>query len=690
MGDSAIRLTIVEGSDVGRELAVDRELIAGRAASADIVLADARVSSRHLSLRPSGDGVEVNDLGSTNGTFINEQRISAPQVLHAGDQLRVGGTVFSLVAAPAAAAGPPAAPVPPAPVQPVAPASAQPAPIQPVTPVPPAGPSPAAPQWPAPAPSADQASPAPTGIGWPPRKGDPVPPAGQNGPPAAPESPPAPGPFTPQAPAAPQTPVPPQGPTAPPAGGGPSDWRLTVRTGPNAGRRVEIVNGATVLIGRDVGTGLSLDDPRVSSRHAQVRNAGGSLTVEDLDSANGTLIGGKPLKGRSKPLKEGTEVQVGESVLIVGRGVSGQSQFGPTPTIVGGAIPLEESSGRRLLPIALAAAALVVAAAVLVIVLTSQSKKALTTAQIIKRESPSMVEVLSSQNGHLDSLGSGFTINAKRGLIMTNNHVATGGTLSVQPQGKRSISGAATIVGALPCQDMALIQVDSSAVRSVLTSSTLSKVVPSPGDNVVAMGYPTSAGSGGAFGTESLSATSGIVSKSHTRYDSPDSGEALLPSVVQHTAAINHGNSGGPLLNGKAEVVGMDTATFDDNTGEQTQGENYAISSTQILKELKSLEAGDKASWVGLSFEGSVTNSAGTEAVALSIDGVTPGTPAAKDGVAAGDILAKVNGTATPTLQAYCKAMPSTPGSKASLEIGVPESGGQYFGSTIQVTVGKG
>src|SRR3954454_585934 len=127
----------------GREHTIDSELTVGRE-GCDVVLADPEVSRRHAALRVSGDGVAVEDFGSTNGTFVNDQRVQGVRALQDGDVVRFGNTVWELrgAAAPASAgvASPQVTAARAVPVEP--PAAAQPAP--PVAPVAPS-PAPAAP-----------------------------------------------------------------------------------------------------------------------------------------------------------------------------------------------------------------------------------------------------------------------------------------------------------------------------------------------------------------------------------------------------------------------------------------------------------------------------------------------------------------------------------------------------------------
>jgi predicted component of type VI protein secretion system len=90
-------LEIVEGSQAGRQVPLDTVVDIGRDTSLPLHLdEDTQVSRRHARVAVQGGTVVVEDLGSTNGTYVNEQPISAPRPLNPGDKVRVGLTVLEL------------------------------------------------------------------------------------------------------------------------------------------------------------------------------------------------------------------------------------------------------------------------------------------------------------------------------------------------------------------------------------------------------------------------------------------------------------------------------------------------------------------------------------------------------------------------------------------------------------------
>lgn len=115
MVTSPARLKVVGGNAIGTELTVSDELVLGRNSPGDGQLGgDAEISRHHARLTVDGNGLfAVEDLGSTNGTFVNGLRITAPQTLGAGDTIEVGSTTLIVEELPHVSAADTAATPPP-------------------------------------------------------------------------------------------------------------------------------------------------------------------------------------------------------------------------------------------------------------------------------------------------------------------------------------------------------------------------------------------------------------------------------------------------------------------------------------------------------------------------------------------------------------------------------------------------
>ena len=167
------------------------------------------------------------------------------------------------------------------------------------------------------------------------------------------------------------------------------------------------------------------------------------------------------------------------------------------------------------------------------------------------------------------ALGSGFVID-KAGHIVTNDHVVAGAK-SVQVSFSNNESYKATIVGADPTTDLAVLRVNASSralTPLVLGDSDRVQV----GDEVVAIGNP--------FGL-SRTVTAGIVSALQRQILSPN--QYTIDHVIQTDAAINHGNSGGPLIDLQGHVIGVNAQIDTGNTGEQGNvGIGFAIPSNTV------------------------------------------------------------------------------------------------------------
>jgi pSer/pThr/pTyr-binding forkhead associated (FHA) protein len=93
---SELSLEIVEGPGAGRQVPLGEPLVLGRDPGVELVLADPQVSRRHARISPKGAGAVVEDLGSSNGTFVNGAQLHAPALAGPGDDVLIGVTVVEI------------------------------------------------------------------------------------------------------------------------------------------------------------------------------------------------------------------------------------------------------------------------------------------------------------------------------------------------------------------------------------------------------------------------------------------------------------------------------------------------------------------------------------------------------------------------------------------------------------------
>ncbi len=88
----------IYGENIGMRRDIEKDLIViGRSASCDIVLEDQSVSRRHLTIRKERETISVDDLNSTNGTFVNERKVGSSEMLANGDRIKLGNTIFKFI-----------------------------------------------------------------------------------------------------------------------------------------------------------------------------------------------------------------------------------------------------------------------------------------------------------------------------------------------------------------------------------------------------------------------------------------------------------------------------------------------------------------------------------------------------------------------------------------------------------------
>jgi len=264
--------------------------------------------------------------------------------------------------------------------------------------------------------------------------------------------------------------------------------------------------------------------------------------------------------------------------------------------------------------------------------------------------------------GTQQAQGSGWVYDSD-GHIVTNAHVVDGAT-SIKVRFWDGKTYTATVSGVDKSTDLAVIKVDapSSQLYPLTVGDSRQLQV---GDGVVAIGSP--------FGLEET-VTSGIVSALHRAIQGVTN--FTINDSIQTDAAINHGNSGGPLLNTQGQVVGVNAQIKSDSGG--NEGVGFSIPSATVKTVASQLIANGKAvhAYLGVSIDSSAPNAA--------LAGAQPNTPAAKAGLKKGDVITAVNGKSIATGDDLSRAIDAhKPGDQVSVTYA--RGGSEH---TVTVTLG--
>ncbi len=242
--------------------------------------------------------------------------------------------------------------------------------------------------------------------------------------------------------------------------------------------------------------------------------------------------------------------------------------------------------------------------------------------------------------------GSGFVYDSA-GHVVTNEHVVEGAN-SIAVKLWNGATYKATLVGTDPSTDLAVIKVNApGSVLHPLTLGDSAKV--QVGQGVVAIGSP--------FGLEET-VTSGIVSALHREMTAPNN--FTIPDSIQTDAAINHGNSGGPLLDLAGNVIGVNAQIRSDSGG--NDGVGFAIPSDTVRSIVSQLIGGGSVqhAYLGVSIA--------TASNGVQLTQVRSGTPAADAGLQAGDVVTAVDGKKVASAAALGSAIDAKkPGDRVTL-----------------------
>jgi len=272
----------------------------------------------------------------------------------------------------------------------------------------------------------------------------------------------------------------------------------------------------------------------------------------------------------------------------------------------------------------------------------------------------------------VSSLGSGFVIDGKEGLIVTNNHVIAdadeiiinfhdGSKLKVDKVLGRDTKSDLALLKVTPAKPLADVKFGASDVLRV-------------GDWVMAIGNPF--GLGGTV-------TVGIISAKQR-----DINSGPYDDYLQTDAAINRGNSGGPLFNMEGEVVGVNTAIISPSGG--SIGIGFAIPSGTVLRVIDQLrEFGEtRRGWLGVHLQSigdEIAESLGVpDNKGALVAAVTPESPAAKAGLKPGDLITTYDGQVVPNIRTLPRLVAQTRIGK-KVEVNIMRDGQK---KSIEVEIG--
>ena len=451
---------------------------------------------------------------------------------------------------------------------------------------------------------------------------------------------------------------------------------LTVTRDDATPTKVVSIDSDEFVIGRERTADLVIDDEKASRQHCRLtRLPNGDVELTDLGSTNGTRLDGALVSGATV-LHGGEQIRIGRHTIAVSRAEPGVgagtvidtsasvvlAAAAPTPVIAATPVsPMPAPSPLAPPPAATGPARkggskvpLVVTAAVVAgaivggLVLLSNRSTTLSEQQIISQAKPRTVSVESDVDGQLRGRGTGWVLDAKRGLIVTNHHVVNAGTSYTVglDGGKRS----ASIVASSPCEDLSVLKVND--VAGLETMPLASQAGMKQGDHVVAVGYP-----GNPAPKPVLQANAGIVSVVKTEFTAQALDVPKLSNIVQTDAAINPGNSGGPLLDTKGRLVGVNSA---GDSSKENQA--FAIGVDRVKEITAQLADGSSRGWTGLTLEFPSAESDFTDLNLPVVRGgilataAVPLTPAANLGLGREQfVIVGINGNRLDgTLQSYC------------------------------------
>ncbi|HEY4735248.1 MAG TPA: trypsin-like peptidase domain-containing protein, partial [Gemmatimonadaceae bacterium] len=229
-------------------------------------------------------------------------------------------------------------------------------------------------------------------------------------------------------------------------------------------------------------------------------------------------------------------------------------------------------------------------------------------------------------------LGSGFIVRAD-GAILTNAHVIAGAT-RISVAMKDGTTYPARLVGVDETNDLAVLKIDARNLPVAPLGSSTSLLI---GEWAIAIGNPY----GFILANTEPSVTVGVVSGTGRNLAGQSEGAGVYVDMIQTDASINPGNSGGPLVNASGEVIGVNSSIFSPSGG--SVGIGFAIPINRARRVAEDLLAHGvvRHPWIGLQPVLSRAPGATGPNTGVLVGSVVPGSPAARAGIQAGDVIVR-------------------------------------------------